>query len=562
MSDALLSVRDLSVEFRTRSGIVPALRGVSFEVAPGEMLGIVGESGSGKSVTAYSVLGLLEASARVTGGQAIFGGRDVLRLGQAALNELRGAEMSIVFQNPRTALNPIRPVGAQIADVIARHDPAPPAVIRERVLEALRQMRIAEPERRASAYPFELSGGMCQRIGIAMALACAPRLLIADEPTTGLDVTTQAAVMDLFRDAVRARGVGSILITHDLALASQYCDRIVVMQTGKVVEDAPVSEIFARPRHPYTQRLLRSTPSSVDRIEDLVPEEEPVAPAPPRAPTSGPPVLEVRGLRKSYALSRPGLFWWRRNTERLQAVGGVGLAIQPGEAVGLVGESGCGKSTLSRMICRLIQPDEGEVLLDGEPIHRIAPGRFARMPQRRQIQMVFQDPTESLNPRFSVFDAIADPVKQLMPREGTALLRQRVERAAAQVGLPLALLPRYPHQLSGGQKARVGIARAMAVEPRLLVLDEPTSALDVSVQAVVLKLLTRLRRQEGVAQLFVSHDLNVVRLLCDRILVMHKGQVVESGPAEQVFNNPAHDYTRSLLAAIPRLPMPQEAGTL
>nr|WP_241749191.1 ABC transporter ATP-binding protein [Pseudoroseomonas aerophila] len=569
----MLSVRDLSVEFRTRHGIVPVLRGISFDLAPGEMLGIVGESGSGKSVTAYSVMGLLEASARVTGGQALFGGRDLLRLGQGALNQLRGAEMSIVFQNPRTALNPIRPVGAQIADVIARHDPAPAAIIEARVLEALRQMRIAEPERRASAYPFELSGGMCQRIGIAMALACSPKLLIADEPTTGLDVTTQAAVMDLFRDAVRARGVGSVLITHDLALASEYCDRIVVMQTGQVVEDAPVAALFARPRHAYTRKLLRSTPSSVDSIEALAPDEEPVAPsatlpfpAPAPLPTQapapgGPPVLEVRGLCKSYVHSRSRAFWRRREVARLQAVADVDLVIHPGEAVGLVGESGCGKSTLSRMISRLIQPDAGEVLLDGAPIHGIAPGRFARLPQRRQIQMVFQDPTESLNPRFSVFDAIADPVTQLLPRQGAAALRARVEQAALQVGLPLELLNRYPHQLSGGQKARVGIARAMAVEPRLLVLDEPTSALDVSVQAVVLKLLTRLRRQQGVAQLFVSHDLNVVRLLCDRILVMHKGRVVESGPAEQVFNRPAHAYTRSLLAAIPRLPQLQEAAT-
>ncbi len=560
MTEPLLSVRDLSVEFRTRSGIVQALRSVSFDLAPGEMLGIVGESGSGKSVTAYSVMGLLEASARVTAGQAIFDRRDVLRLSQRALNQLRGAEMSIVFQNPRTALNPIRPVGAQIADVIARHDPGAPAVIRARVLEALTQMRIAEPERRASAYPFELSGGMCQRIGIAMALACAPKLLIADEPTTGLDVTTQAAVMDLFRDAVRARGVGSILITHDLALASQYCDRIVVMQAGRVVEDAPVADLFARPRHAYTQRLLRSTPSSVDSIEALSPEEEPVAPATVRSALAAAPVLDVRGLRKTYALSRSGLLWRRREVAPLHAVGGVDLTIQPGEAVGLVGESGCGKSTLSRLICRLIQPDAGEIFLDGSPIHRLTPGRFARLPQRRHIQMVFQDPTESLNPRFSVFDAIADPVKQLLPRQDAASLRRRVEQAALQVGLPLALLPRYPHQLSGGQKARVGIARAMVVEPRLLVLDEPTSALDVSVQAVVLKLLTRLRRQQGVAQLFVSHDLNVVRLLCDRILVMHKGQVVERGPADQVFNHPQHEYTRSLLAAIPRLPAQQKAN--
>ncbi|MBE9606354.1 ABC transporter ATP-binding protein [Acetobacteraceae bacterium H6797] len=555
MTQPLLSVRDLSVEFRTRAGMVKALRNISFDLAQGEMLGIVGESGSGKSVTAYTLLGLNERAARVTSGTASFEGRDLLKLSQGALNELRGAAMSIVFQNPRTALNPIRPVGVQIADVIARHDPGSTAELRQRVVEALRQMRIAEPERRAAAYPYELSGGMCQRIGIAMALACSPRMLIADEPTTGLDVTTQAAVMDLFRDAVKQRGVGSILITHDLALASEYCDRIVVMQKGEVVEDAPVAEIFSAPKHPYTRKLLRSTPSSVTSIEQLSPEDGPLPPEPP--PVVGAvPVLEVKGIAKTYALSRGRRlrdFWRPREKALLRAVDGVDLTIMPGEAVGLVGESGCGKSTLSRMINRLISSDEGQVLLDGRPIQDIAPGRFARLPERRRIQMVFQDPTESLNPRFSVFDAIADPARQLLPSESRAALRARVERASLQVGLPLELLTRFPHQLSGGQKARVGIARAMAVNPRLLVLDEPTSALDVSVQAVVLRLLMRLRREEGVAQLFVSHDLNVVRLLCDRIVVMYKGKVVESGPAEQVFNNPRHDYTRTLLAAIPRL---------
>lgn len=272
-SAPLLSVQDLSVEFRTRSGIVHALDGVSFDIAPGEMLGIVGESGSGKSVTAYTLLGLLDAAARVTSGHAMFGGRDLLRLGQGELNDLRGRDISIVFQNPRTALNPIRPVGTQIADVLARHDPGPAATIRDKVLAALRQVRIPDPERRMRAFPYELSGGMCQRIGIAMALACAPRLLLADEPTTGLDVTTQAVVMDLFRDAIRSRGVSAVLITHDLALASEYCDRIVVMHAGHVVEDAPVAEIFAHPRHPYTAKLLASVPSSVASIDELQPIE-------------------------------------------------------------------------------------------------------------------------------------------------------------------------------------------------------------------------------------------------------------------------------------------------
>lgn len=273
MNAPLLTVEDLTVEFRTRSGTVHALDRVGFYIHPGEMLGIVGESGSGKSVTAYSLLGLLDRAARVTSGRAMFGGQDLLKLGNAALDELRGRDISIIFQNPRTALNPIRPVGQQIADVLARHDPAPPAAIRARVLAVMQQLRIPDPERRMRAFPHELSGGMCQRIGIAMALACAPKLLLADEPTTGLDVTTQAVVLDLFREAVRSRGVSAVLITHDLALASEYCDRIVVMHAGHVVEDAPVAELFARPRHPYTAKLLSSVPSAVDSIEDLRPIE-------------------------------------------------------------------------------------------------------------------------------------------------------------------------------------------------------------------------------------------------------------------------------------------------
>lgn len=554
MSAPLLSLRGLSVEFQTRAGIVPALRGVSFDLAPGELLGVVGESGSGKSVMALTLLGLQDRAARVTAGEALFDGQDLLRLGEGALGALRGAALSMVFQNPRAALNPIRPVGAQIADVIARHAPCRGPELRARVLETLRQMRIAEPEARAAAYPHELSGGMCQRIGIALALACLPRLLIADEPTTGLDVTTQAAVMDLLRQAVRQRGTGMMLITHDLSLASHYCDRIVVMRRGVVVEDAPVAEIFAQPKHAYTRRLLRGTPASAASIDDLAPDGPPLPPAPATVPAR--PVLELRGLSKQYRLPRAWRLsdlWRRGPAPGFRAVEEVDLLIRPGEAVGLVGESGCGKTTLARMINRLIPVDAGEVLLDGRPIQHVSPGRFATLPQRRAIQMVFQDPTESLNPRFTAFDAIADPVRQLLPREGRAALRARVEQAATQVGLPASLLGRYPHQLSGGQKARVGIARAMAVNPRLLVLDEPTSALDVPVQAVVLRLLTALRRRDGVAQLFISHDLNVVRLLCDRIMVMHQGRVVESGTAEQVFHRPAHDYTRSLLAAMPRL---------
>ncbi|MCG7363070.1 ABC transporter ATP-binding protein [Roseomonas sp. ACRSG] len=551
MSPPLLSVRGLAVAFRTRAGGVQALHGMSFDLRPGEMLGIVGESGSGKSATALALMGLLGPAGRVTAGQAFFAGRDLLAMGEGALARLRGAGLAMVFQNPRAALNPVRPVGSQLADVIARHHPGGSAEIRARMLEALRQMRIPDPERRAKALPHELSGGLCQRIGIALAMAGDPRLLIADEPTTGLDVTTQAAVMDLLREALRARGAGSLLITHDLALAAQYCDRILVMQAGRVVEKAPVGTLFTVPRHPHTLRLLRGMAAAAGRLEDLLPEEGEL-PEPPSAATGrGAPLLSLRGLRKAFPLRRPGLF---RPRPRLLALDGLDLDIHPGEAVGLVGESGCGKSTLARLVNRLAEPDAGEVLLEGQPIQAIPPGAFAASPQRRAIQMVFQDPVGSLNPRFTAFDCIADPLRQLLPAEGAATRRARVEAAAARVGLPPALLPRYPHQLSGGEKARVGIARAMAVEPRLLVLDEPTAALDAPLQALVLRLLARLRREAGVALLFISHDLHLVRLLCDRVAVMHLGQVVEEGPTRQVLASPRHPYTAALLSALPHPP--------
>ena len=561
----LLSVDALSVEFRTRNGMVTALHDVSLRVAKGEVLGVVGESGSGKSVTAYTVLGLLDAAGRAAAGSAGFDGMTLLGAPEADLRELRGREISMIFQNPRAALNPIRTVGAQIEDVLRRHAQATRQTAKAKAIEMLAKVRIVDPESRYHAYPFELSGGMCQRVMIAMALACNPRLLIADEPTTGLDVTTQKATMDLIAELTRERHMAVILITHDLGLAAAYCDRITVMQKGRVVESAPVDELFSRPAHPYTRKLILASPGPETELADLTAVPEELGDTPPqrhpdtpRARTetgTGDVLLEVRNLIKVFPRRGAGPRWpWRKTDpaeDGFRAVDDISFVLRRGESLGLVGESGCGKSTTSSIVTRLLDATAGEVILDGENISQYGAARFARMPQRTKIQMVFQDPHESLDPRYSAREAIAEPLRRLKGMRDTAAITARVDALADMVGLPRELLDRFPHQLSGGQKARVGIARAIAPEPLLLVLDEPTSALDVSVQAVVLQLLDRLKRELGMSYIFVSHDLNVVRLLCERVIVMNRGRIVETGDATEVLRAPKADYTRTLIDAIP-----------
>ncbi|BAQ44575.1 MULTISPECIES: nickel ABC transporter ATP-binding protein NikE [Methylobacterium] len=545
MQPPLLSIEDLRVTFATRRGPVEALRGVSLSVAPGESLGLVGESGSGKSVTAFAAARLLDRAGRITGGSVRFRGQDVTRLAAADLRAAHGQAIGMIFQNPRAALNPIRPIGRQLADVLMAGGLSK-VQAKERALESLEAVRIRDAARRLDAYPHELSGGMCQRVMIALALACRPALLIADEPTTGLDVTTQKTVMDLVARLTAERGMAMILITHDLGLAAQYCGRIAVMEQGRLVEEGEPGALFAKPRHPYTKRLVAASPTPTSTLSDLVPES-PRSPARPRpAPAPGtPPLLAVEGLGKMFGGA--------------MAVEDVSFSLREGESLGLVGESGSGKSTTSRMICRLLDASAGKILFDGESIGTIPARDFHRSPHRRAIQIVFQDPTDSLNPRFSAFDCIAHPLKRLTPLRGEPL-RLRVIESAERAGLPSALLDRFPHQLSGGQKARIGIARAIAVKPRLLVLDEPTAALDVSVQAGVLRLLDDLRREDGLAVLFVSHDLNVVRMMCERTLVLQGGRVVEEGVSRDLFRSPRTAYTRELLAAIPHFRPGQPRG--
>jgi peptide/nickel transport system ATP-binding protein len=572
----LLDVADLTVEFSTRRGIVRAVEHVDVRIAKGETVGIVGESGSGKSVTSYAVMRILDRAGRIAAGAVHFTGLDVRAASEDQMRNLRGREMSMIFQNPRAALNPIRKVGRQIEDVLEQHSQVDSSALTDKAIEILDQVRIARPRERYHAYPFELSGGMCQRVVIALALACRPQLLIADEPTTGLDVTTQKTVMDLIVELTKQRGMSTILITHDLGLAATYCDRVVVMEKGRVVETALSREIFTAPSHPYTRKLMRATPRPGTSLRDLLPEDESLYEArPPTAtptlqgggkPTesaarsngkSGAPLLVVEKLVKEYP--RKGLGGFAKifqrqpapEPEAFRAVDGISFTINRGESVGLVGESGCGKSTTSTMVMRLIDKSDGVIMFDGEDIGAIAAKAFAKLPLRKRIQMVFQDPTDSLNPRFTAARAIADPILRLANLKGRESVRARCEALARQVGLPVELLDRFPHQLSGGQKARVGIARAIALNPELVILDEPTAALDVSVQAVVLNLLQELKDTLGMSYLFVSHDLNVVRLLCDRVIVMRAGRVVEQGPTEEILVSPQAQYTRDLLAAIP-----------
>jgi peptide/nickel transport system ATP-binding protein len=614
----LLDVRDLTVEFATRRGTVTAVERINLSLAKGETLAIVGESGSGKSVTSYAVMRILDRAGRIAQGSVVFSGQALHEITDSAMRDLRGREMSMIFQNPRAALNPIRKVGRQIEDVLKEHAQASSINAKERAIAALERVRIAQPAERYHAYPFELSGGMCQRVVIALALACRPQLLIADEPTTGLDVTTQKAVMDLVVELTRERGMSTILITHDLGLAAAYADRVVVMEKGEIVETAPSSLIFRSPQHPYTRRLMRATPRPGVHLRDLLPEDAPVAtpvppsplrgggggggeqvveslpgilasgghsrapwsdntvdtsaeapppPPPPRKGEEGPTanaatqvLLSVEGLVKTYPSgTKPSMLQRLRGTgpaqQTFNAVDGISFTVGRGESVGLVGESGCGKSTTSMMVMRLIDTTAGAITFDGIDLSAIPARAFAATPHRRRIQMVFQDPTESLNPRFTAARAIADPLLRFAEHRSGEAIRARCEELATAVGLPRDLLDRFPHQLSGGQKARVGIARAIALNPDLVILDEPTAALDVSVQAVVLNLLQDLKDRLGMSYLFVSHDLNVVRLLCDRVIVMRSGRIVEQGATDKVLSEPESDYTRELLAAIPEPPV-------
>ncbi|RSO42084.1 ABC transporter ATP-binding protein [Streptomyces sp. WAC 06725] len=542
--DLLVEVRDLSVAFPADGdgdgdSAVRAVDGLSFTLAPGRALGIVGESGSGKSTVAAALLDLHRGTGARVGGTVRVAGTDVRAADERALRRLRGGRAAMVFQDPLSSLDPYYAIGDQIAEVYRVHRPdVSRRAARARAVEVLERVGIADAPRRARSRPHEFSGGMRQRALLAMALACEPRLLIADEPTTALDVTVQAQILDLLHDLRAETGMGLLLVTHDLGVVAGSVDEVLVMRGGRAVEHGTVGEVLRTPREPYTKELLAAVP----RVD--------AEPAVRRARASGGEdgvLLEAVGLRRE--------FGGRRN--RTTAVDEVSLTVREGEVLGLVGESGSGKTTLGRMLVRLLDPTAGALRYRGHDIGALTDRKLR--PLRSELQMVFQDPVSSLNPRRSIGESVADPLRAAGDRDDARVVRRACE-LLERVGLDPAWYHRYPHEFSGGQRQRVGIARALAPGPRLLVCDEPVSALDVTTQAQIMELLGELRRELGLALVFIAHDLAVVRAVSDRVAVMRGGRIVEEGPTGEVYGRPAHPYTKGLLAAVPVLDPDVSAG--
>ncbi|WP_454857231.1 ABC transporter ATP-binding protein [Rhizobium binxianense] len=543
----VLSVRNLSVDARTPEGRKRVLEDVSFALSSGETLCIAGESGSGKSVTSLSIMGLLpKASLTVASGSVMLGERDLIRLSDRAMRSVRGGDIAMVFQEPMTSLNPVMSVGAQLTEAIREHQDGENA--EATALRMLDAVQITDPARRLRQYPHELSGGMRQRVMIAMALSCQPKVLIADEPTTALDVTVQAQILKLMRELKQEFGTSIILITHDMGVVAEMADRVVIMQNGRIVEEGTATAIFSAPRQAYTQQLLAAVP----RLGALAGTDGPPRITPRTVEPLHPdrtPVLNVRDLTVSYGSGASRFF---KGKGEVAAVGGVSFDIAPGETLGLVGESGSGKSTTGKAVLGLI-PFAGNVLVDGRDIGGL--GQREMQPVRRAAQMIFQDPYASLDPRMAVGKAIAEP----MAIHGIGSRSERQDRVVdllRRVGLTADAATRYPHEFSGGQRQRICIARALALQPKLIVADESVAALDVSVRARVLDLMLELQETMGLAYLFISHDMAVVERMSHNVAVMRGGQIVEAGTRREIFENPKDDYTRALIAAVP-IPDPE-----
>ncbi|GAA3071756.1 MULTISPECIES: ABC transporter ATP-binding protein [Actinomycetes] len=530
MTQPILSYQDIKVRFATEFGEIDAVKGVSFDLHPGEVVAVVGESGSGKSVTSSTAMGLLADNAAVEG-TVLLDGKDVTAMSASQLRKLRGNDISMVFQEPMTALNPVLKVSTQMVEVLEIHGKAYGTDALRRSIELLEQVGIPDPEKRIHEYPHQFSGGQRQRIVIAMAIACGPKVIIADEPTTALDVTVQAEILDLLRRLKDELNTGIVLITHNMGVVADMADRVVVMFHGEVVEHGTAEEILTRPQHPYTQRLLDAMPHLGEHAVEVREQEIPAAIEPEYA-------LQGKDLALAY----------RFRGKSIRVVEGVNFGVQPGEILGLVGESGSGKSTVAKAVLGLLEVEEGELLVRGQDLPQLP--RKQRKALRREIGVVFQDPAASLDPRFPIGDIITEPM--VIHKVGTAQERiRRAEELLEAVKLPTSVINRYPHELSGGQRQRISIARALSLSPSILIADEPTSALDVSVQARVLEMFAELQEQFSFACLFVTHDLAVVDQLADQILVMQNGRVVEQGTKDQILRAPREDYTRRLLAAAP-----------
>ena len=605
----MLEIDNLRVELDADTGLVRAIDGMRLSLSRGETFALVGESGCGKSMTALALMRLLPENGRITGGAVRLDGQDLLALPEGQMRDVRGGRISMIFQEPSTSLNPVMRVGDQIIEAIEAHTELRGAAARAKAIEWLGRVGIPEPQRRIDDYPFRLSGGQKQRVMIAIALAAEPEYLIADEPTTALDVTIQAQILDLIRDLQRERRLGVLLITHDLAVVSGMAHRVALMYAGQIIEVAPAAEFFARPKHPYARLLLQALPdagrrgqplaaiagtvpplwlefagcrfwprcdkamghcaSTLPELSDEGPQHQvrcllysqpgealPRAPAvvkdlPPVPQGQGEPLLDVRDLRVRFALKTP-LFW--RGARHFDAVDGVSYQLHAGRTLALVGESGCGKTTSGKAIVQLLRRQaqiSGQALFEGQDLFQLHGPALVQA--RRSIQIIFQDPFASLNPRMRVADVLEEGLIALRPELDAGQRRARLHALVDQVGLRRDALQRWPHEFSGGQRQRIAIARALAVEPRLIVCDEPTSALDVSVQAQILNLLRELQREQGLAYLFITHNIGVVEYIADDIAVMQAGRIVEQGPCADVLSQPRESYTQDLLAAVPRL---------
>lgn len=535
-NEPLLSVEDLRVVFNTRNGQTVAVENLNFSLNAGKVLGIVGESGSGKSVACYALMGLIPSPpGKIESGRALFHGKDLLTISERELRQVRGNKIAMIFQDPMTCLNPYMRVIDQLVEVLTQHKDINKKEARQKSIAALIEVGIQDAEKRIDEYPHQFSGGMRQRVMIAMALLAEPEILIADEPTTALDVTVQAQILSLIKGLQKSRNLAVIFITHDLGVALQMADDVLVMEKGRVVEQGTTAAIFKTPAQQYTKKLLSAVLTTAKPVSSAAEIKEP-------------PLVEIKKIVAGYAVQTGT--WFNRKTFFSRGVNDVSIYIHRGEILGLVGESGSGKSTLGRSVVRLVEAQSGEIIFNGKNLLDLSLSKLKTT--RRDIQMIFQDPYASLNPRMTVFDTLAEPLLVHGIADKKTVV-DHVNELMDDVGLDRQFIRKYPHEFSGGQRQRIAIARAIALRPKLIVADEPVSALDVTIRAQILALLLELTQKHNLTMLFISHDMSVVRYLCDRVVVMQKGQVVEEGTTEQLFLAPQQEYTRQLLAAIPKL---------